>query len=147
MISITRETAWLMGIDPVATGNLLRDMRCKANLSQEGLSWLFEKAGDSASRVTISNWETGKKLPTLSHLVFLAELYECSLDELVMSFRRSCEHQGHDQPDHINIRRMYKKVCSSFLCAGHGAQLGGERPLWGRSSQPPTTSQSQGCPS
>ena len=34
-----------------------------------------------------------------------------------------------------------------FLCAGHGAQLGGERPLWGRSSQPPTTSQSQGCPS
>lgn len=116
MISITRETAWLMGIDPVATGNLLRDMRCKANLSQEGLSWLFEKAGDSASRVTISNWETGKKLPTLSHLVFLAELYECSLDELVMSFRRSREHQGHDQPDHINIRRMYKKVCSSFFC-------------------------------
>ena len=44
MISITRETVWLMGIDPVATGNLLRDMRCKANLSQEGLSWLFEKA-------------------------------------------------------------------------------------------------------
>ena len=34
-----------------------------------------------------------------------------------------------------------------FLCAGHGAQLGGGRPLWGRSSQPPTTSQSQGCSS
>lgn len=120
MISITRKTAWLMGIDPVATGNLLRNMRRKENLSQEKLSWLFEEAGDSASTVTISNWETGKKLPTLSHLVFLAELYECSLDELVMSFRRSRERQGHDQPDHINNRRMYKYVCSSFLSINLG---------------------------
>lgn len=31
--------------------------------------------------------------------------------------------------------------------AGHGINLGGESPLWGCSSQPPTTSRSQGCPS
>lgn len=88
----------------------LQKLRKEKGMSQEALA---DELG--VSRQAVSKWENGKKLPTLSHLVFLAELYECSLDELVMSFRRSREHQGHDQPDRINIRRMYKKVCSSFF--------------------------------
>ena len=42
-------------------------------------------------------WENGKKLPSLSHVVFLAELYSCSLDELVISYRRSREADDGDQ--------------------------------------------------
>ena len=34
-----------------------------------------------------------------------------------------------------------------FLIAGHGINLGGASPLWGRSPRPPTISQDQGCPS
>lgn len=97
-LTISRAKAWLMGIDPVATGRQLRSMRRKHNLTQEMLSELFEEAGESASRVAISNWETGKKLPSLAHVVFLAELYRCSPDELVVSYRRSHITEDCDQP-------------------------------------------------
>lgn len=97
-LTISRAKAWLMGIDPVATGRQLRSMRRKHNLTQEMLSRLFEEGYDSASRVAISNWETGKKLPSLEHVVFLAELYGCSLDELVVSYRRSRVTEDCGQP-------------------------------------------------
>lgn len=96
--TINYADAWLMGIDPDATGKQLRSKRCSFNLTQEGLSELFEKGGDSASKNAISTWETGKKLPSLAHIVFLAELYRCSLDELVISYRRSREVSDRDQP-------------------------------------------------
>ncbi len=88
-VTINYATSWLMGIDPIATGSQLKKLRRDHNITQEGLSELFEQGGDSASRVIISMWENGKKLPTLSHIVFLAELYGCALDELVISYRRS----------------------------------------------------------
>ncbi len=111
IVSINYANAWLMGIDPIATGRQLKKLRRDHHLTQEFLSELFEQGGDSASRVIISMWENGKKLPTLSHIVFLAELYGCRLDELVVSYRRSREADDRDQPVHlINIflsRRMY----------------------------------------
>ena len=52
----------------------------------------------------------------------------------------------------ISFRYVKSKWCLTFakhhlLClyARHGIHLGGGSPLWGRLSQPPTTSQSQGC--
>lgn len=89
--------SWLMGIDPDATGRQLKKLRRAHGMTQEFLSELFERCGDSASRVVISMWETGKKLPSLSHMVFLAELYGCSLDELIISYRRSRETDDDDQ--------------------------------------------------
>ena len=97
-ITVVYGKAWLMGIDPVATGHQLRKHRQAHDLTQEKLSSIFEEGGDSASRVIISMWENGKKLPTLSHVVFLAELYGCAIDELVISYRRSYENDGCDQP-------------------------------------------------
>lgn len=97
-ISINYAKAWLMGIDPTATGRQLKKLRQTHHLTQEFLSELFEQGGDSASRVIISMWENGKKLPTLSHIVFLAELYDCALDELVISYRRSRGDGDRDQP-------------------------------------------------
>lgn len=96
--SIDRAEAWLMGIDPTATGCQLKKLRQTHHLTQEKLSEHFEQGGDSASRVIISMWENGRKLPTLSHIVFLAELYGCALDELVISYRRSRECDDRDQP-------------------------------------------------
>ena len=96
-ISINYAKAWLMGIDPTATGRQLKKQRQKHHLTQEYLSELFEEGGDSASRVIISMWESGKKLPSLSHMVFLAELYDCALDDLVISYRRSHEDDDCDQ--------------------------------------------------
>ena len=119
MFTISRETAWKMGIDLDATGKQLKAMRRKHNLSQEELSELFEMGGDSASRVTISNWENGKKLPTPMHVVFLAELYRCSLDELVVSFRRSREAEDRGQP-------AFSVPCAGFpAIASAGALLTG----------------------
>lgn len=121
-ITINYAHAWLMGIDPVATGKQLRSKRREFNLSQENLSEVFFEAGDSASRNAISTWETGKKLPTLAHMVFLAELFDCTLDELVLSYRRSRDDEARDLPVPLKLnnncmRRMYVKayVCLFFM--------------------------------
>ena len=84
-LAFVRAHARWMGIDLIATGNQLCAQRRKHHLSQEFLSELFDAVGDSASRIAISNWENGKKLPSLKHVVFLSVLYGCSLDELVVS--------------------------------------------------------------
>ena len=106
-LAFVRAHARWMGIDLIATGNQLCAQRRKHHLSQEFLSELFDAVGDSASRIAISNWENGKKLPSLKHVVFLSVLYGCSLDELVVSTRRSREAEDRDQPVlflfHLNI--------------------------------------------
>lgn len=89
VFTIDYATAWLMGIDLVATGRQLKQHRLALHLTQEDLSDFFDQVGDSASRVIISMWENGKKLPTLSHVVLLAQLYHCPVDELVITFMRS----------------------------------------------------------
>ncbi len=120
-VTINYAKSWLMGIDPVATGRQLKKLRRDHGITQEFLSELFERCGDSASRVIISMWETGKKLPSLSHMVFLAELYGCSLDELVISYRRSREQGDDDQlvPFIISYCSVLTSIClrrcSSFL--------------------------------
>ena len=87
--TIDYATAWRMGIDLVATGRQLKLHRLANHFTQEDLSDFFDQVGDSASRVIISMWENGKKLPTLSHVVLLAQLYRCPVDELVITFMRS----------------------------------------------------------
>lgn len=108
------------GIDPVATGRQLKKLRRQHNLTQEDLSGLFKDCRDgTASRVIISMWENGNKMPTLSHIVFLAKLYNCTIDELVVTYQRSTERDDRDQPvpliAHISRRTYGVYICSSFL--------------------------------
>ncbi len=110
-LTINYANAWLMGFDPIATGQQLRRLRREHHLTQEQLSELFEQAGDSASRNTISCWESGRKYITLSHVVLLAELYGCSLDELVLSYRRSREADERDQPVPFFTDGYFRDVC------------------------------------
>lgn len=58
-------------------GNL-QMLRRRMNLSQEELA---EKC--QVSRQAITKWESGESIPTLDKLMFLADLFQLSLDELV----------------------------------------------------------------
>lgn len=99
-IAINHERVAGMEIDLIATGKQLAATRRKHHLKQRELSALFMEAYRSASVETICRWENGKKLISLENVVFLAELYTCRIDELVISFRRSSmkDAAGGDQP-------------------------------------------------
>ena len=56
----------------------LRKQRTKANLSQESLA---EKM--SVSRQTISKWENGDTYPSTEHILMLAKILDCSMDNLI----------------------------------------------------------------
>ena len=60
-------------------GNKLYELRKKKGLSQEELASRLE-----VTRQTVSKWELGDSTPDLDKLVLLAELFEISLDELVL---------------------------------------------------------------
>lgn len=60
-------------------GNKLYEMRKEKGLSQEELASRLE-----VTRQTVSKWELGDATPDLDKLVLLAELFEISLDELVL---------------------------------------------------------------
>ena len=121
-ITINPKTAWLMGVDPVATGVRLQNKRTEFSLTREGLLGLLEEAGEPVSTQAIYKWEKGKSLPTLSRLVVLACLYNCSLDELVVTYQRSRESAERDQPvPPLQLQYLYdnrtniqKKDCSFF---------------------------------
>jgi len=56
----------------------LQIQRKKHGLSQEDLA---EKC--QISRQAIAKWESGESVPTIEKLIFLADLYDLTLDELV----------------------------------------------------------------
>ena len=56
----------------------LRKQRTKANLSQEGLAFKM-----SVSRQTISKWENGDTYPSTEHILMLAKILDCSMDNLI----------------------------------------------------------------
>ena len=60
-------------------GNKLYALRKEKGLSQEELANRLE-----VTRQTVSKWELGDSTPDLEKLVLLAELFELSLDELVL---------------------------------------------------------------
>ena len=60
-------------------GNKLYELRKEKGLSQEELASHLE-----VTRQTVSKWELGESTPDLDKLVLLAELFEISLDELVV---------------------------------------------------------------
>ena len=59
--------------------NKLYNLRKQRGLSQEELANRL-----NVSRQTISKWEVGESTPDMEKLVALSDLYEISLDELVM---------------------------------------------------------------
>ena len=60
-------------------GNRLYELRKQKGLSQEELANRLD-----VIRQTVSKWELGDSTPDLHKLVLLGELFEISLDELVL---------------------------------------------------------------
>ena len=114
-------TDW--GVDPVATGRQLKKLRRQNNLTQKDLSELCDYCFDStATREYICEAENGRAVLSIHLLMFLSELYGCSLDELVVSYRRSHEREleDRDQPVPLIIIISFKtnvcnRICSSFF--------------------------------
>lgn len=59
-------------------GSRIRELRAKANLSQDELA-----KNVYVARQTISNWETNKTLPDLESLKLLAVTFDVSVDDLI----------------------------------------------------------------
>ena len=59
-------------------GNKLAKMRLRRNMTQKEAA---EKIG--ANQVLLSRWERGVSSPHASRLAQLAELYKCSIDDLI----------------------------------------------------------------
>lgn len=66
-------------------GHFLKELRLsqKEKLSQEKLSSKFYEAGVCVSTNAISKWEKGKSIPDIDKLMFLADLYHVSIDEIL----------------------------------------------------------------
>lgn len=107
------------GMDLVLTGEQLRKIRREHHMSQDALVdhlWMMDV---QISKNSVSSWETGKKRPSVDHLIALRDLYGCTLDELVVSRQRSRDTDDRDQlvPLKSNIYckvSICKCVCSPF---------------------------------
>ncbi len=81
------EDSWRDGIDPVSTGLNLKCLRRIHGLTQEGLSEAMGKLGVDVTVITISNWENGHWLPSTEALKALSVLYNCKIDDLLITYR------------------------------------------------------------
>lgn len=97
-LTIDQAAARLREINPIATGAKLREMRRDHYLTLEMLSEIFERAYCPISINSLGKWERGICFPRLDHLYFLACLYSCTLDELVVGMRESQDSESGDQP-------------------------------------------------
>lgn len=59
-------------------GEKLKELRKKKNYTQENLAEILK-----VSRSTISSWEIGRSYPDLDMIIFLSDLFEVSLDNLL----------------------------------------------------------------
>lgn len=74
----------------IQLGDQIKKLRLRDGLSQEELAnRLF------ISRQAISKWEKGDTMPDLDHIVQLSELFDVSLDYLILA-KETQEHQEDD---------------------------------------------------
>ena len=83
---------------------MLKEKRNEYELTQEQLS---EKI--FVSRKTISNWETGKTTPDIDSLIRLADLFNLSLDNLLL--------EGSDIVENIKKIEAAKAAKKYFSCS------------------------------
>lgn len=58
----------------------MKALRKRANLKQTYISFRL-----NTTQKTISSWETGKRSPSIEQLPKLAEILNCSIEELVLA--------------------------------------------------------------
>ncbi len=68
----------MLELNAAAIGERVREVRKKANYSQENFAEII-----NTSTQTVSNIESGSVIPTIQTLVNIAESFDLSLDKLV----------------------------------------------------------------
>lgn len=77
--------------------NKLYQLRKQKGLSQEELANRL-----NVSRQTISKWEVGDSTPDMEKLISISDLFEISLDELVMDKKSETINECSTKPELIN---------------------------------------------
>ncbi len=97
----------------MSLGESISRLRGEQNLSQEALAEKLE-----VSRQSISKWENDSSVPELDKLVKLSDVFEVSLDELVLGRRSKSEHTEELKGTNFNVRILVGVVllCAGFLC-------------------------------
>lgn len=69
--------------DKVIFGGCLKDLRERAELSVVGAQVSLFNLGLEVSEQSWRNWEAGRALPPATMLVDIAEILDCSVDEIL----------------------------------------------------------------
>ncbi len=85
--------------------NKLYELRKKKGLSQEELAGKL-----NVSRQTVSKWELGDSTPDMEKLIALSDLFEISLDELVLGKIQESAKEASGQSAFINS--FEEKICT-----------------------------------
>lgn len=83
--------------------NKLYNLRKQKGLSQEELANLL-----NVSRQTVSKWEVGDSTPDMGKLIAISDIFEISLDELVMD--KVPEHAGEASAKSEIVNKLKQKV-------------------------------------
>lgn len=91
----------------MTTGEKIRDLRKKANMSQDA----FAEALD-VSRQAVSKWENNETKPDAAKLILISELFHVSIDYLFQSSYYDSIHIYRSQP-HLPFwyRRNNCRIC------------------------------------
>jgi len=94
-------------------GYIIRNLRVKSGLTQKGLA---EKLSVSTS--TISHWENGRRLPSITELGRISQLFNVNFN----TFENELNLDTYDQPlpdhDPAQIQTIYVRPLGFNLCAG-----------------------------
>ena len=93
--------------------NKLYELRKQKGLSQEELAIRL-----NVSRQTISKWEVGDSAPDLEKLVAISDLFDISLDELVLNKAPAAE-TAHEAPVQTAGAEMYHDIKEHVLTEGN----------------------------
>lgn len=85
--------------------NKLYELRKKKGLSQEELAGKL-----NVSRQTVSKWELGDSTPDMEKLIALSDLFEISIDELVLGKIQESAKEASGQSAFINS--FEEKICT-----------------------------------
>lgn len=97
----------------MSMANRLHHLRRKHHLSQEQVAELV-----NTTRQTISQWETGKSVPSLENLNILARHYGVTLDYLVNGVEPTCSTPEPSAPvPACSVRHtVLQAICITLLC-------------------------------
>lgn len=83
----------------------LKKYRTNANLSQEDIDGKLY-----VSRQAVSRWESGDATPDLTNLIKLAEIFDCSLDCLILGIESSQDEDCVDNSEFVFDPRKGKYI-------------------------------------